>query len=317
MNHQEDFLPPVGLRNAHLQTIGSSLLRKHVIARQHRTILQAATSEIIEVCDVKLQVHNHAKANAPTVVLIPGWLGSAQSSYVQGAAAHLNEAGFSVVRVNLRDHGGTANLNAGLFHSALIDEVVALIQHLVDRNPKPTGLMGFSLGGNFALRVARALPGLPTLAIAPAIEPASTMLKIDQNVLYQRYFINKWRRTWADKQAAYPDLYDFTPAMKISSVSALTDYFIRYQTDFETTQDYFQAYDLSDSAMEGVSARILAAHDDPIIPINQFSKLPSTIQVETTKYGGHTAYLKNYRFESWLDTYAEKYFTTELALHSV
>jgi predicted alpha/beta-fold hydrolase len=317
MKHLNDFLPPLGLRNPHLQTIGSSLVRKHIIARHYRAKLEAGTNEVIEVCDVKLLVHSHFRVNAPTVVLIPGWLGSAQSSYVQGAAVHLYEAGFSVVRVNLRDHGGTANLNPGLFHSALIDEVVMLIQHLIDRNSKPTGIMGFSLGGNFALRVARALPGLPTLAIAPAIEPANTMLKIDQNVFYQRYFINKWRRTWADKQAAYPDLYDFTPAMKISSVSALTDYFIRYHADFDTTDGYFQAYDLSDSALEGVRARVLAAHDDPIIPINQFSKLPGTIQVETTQYGGHTAYLKNYRFESWLDAYAEKYFAAELALHSI
>ena len=64
-------------------------------------------------------------------MIIPGWLGSAQSSYVLSAAQYLWQQGFNVVRVNLRDHGNTAHLNSGLFHSALSHEVIELAKHLM------------------------------------------------------------------------------------------------------------------------------------------------------------------------------------------
>ena len=69
-----------------------------------------------------------------------------------------------MVRLNLRDHGNTAHLNSGLFHSALSHEVIELAKHLMAKAQPingakvPCGLIGYSLGGNFALRLARAIP---------------------------------------------------------------------------------------------------------------------------------------------------------------
>lgn len=280
-----------------------------MLQRQLRDFNKATEERLIEVAGVRLKVLTNTVEQAPQVLLIPGWLGSATSSYVQSAAAALHARGFTVTRINLRDHGDTAGLNPGLFHSALIDEVIALVKQLSEESARPTGLLGFSLGGNFALRVARALPQVKTLAIAPAIKPADTMLSIDRNLIYQRYFINKWRRVWTQKQSAFPEIYNFTPAMKISSVSALTDYFIRYHaTEFVNTADYFAAYDLSGEQLSGVSARVLVAQDDPIIPAAHFEDLPTSLEIERTNHGGHTAYLKNWRLESWADDYAEQFF---------
>ena len=305
----EVYRPPLGLRNPHLQTVLSSTVRKQRLARQLRDFSNASETRILAVAGVRLKVLTNRRNAAPQVILIPGWLGSATSSYMQSAAARLHSEGFTVTRINLRDHGDTAALNSGLFHSALINEVIALVDRLVRESSAPAGLLGFSLGGNFALRVTRALPELRTLAVAPAIRPRVTMSRIDNNLIYQRYFVHKWRKVWSQKQAAYPDLYNFTPAMKISTVSALTDYFIRYHvTEFPTTQDYFTAYDLSGDALSGVVARLLVADDDPIIPVSHFSNLPPSLVIENTPQGGHTAYLKNWRLESWVDDYAHHYF---------
>lgn len=300
---------PFGLRNPHVQTILSSTLRKGRLRRSLREFLAATEEQIIPVAGVKLLVHTNLQPDAPHVLLIPGWLGTSGSSYTQSTAAALYAAGFSTTRINLRDHGGTAHLNPGLFHSAQIDEVIALVQHFAAQSPAGCGLVGYSLGGNFALRVAHALPEIRTLAIAPAIKPAATMRTIDTNLIYQRYFLEKWRKVWREKQAAFPTRYDFTPAMNISTVSALTDYFVsRYTAEFPSTEAYFDAYDLSGSRLDGVDAHILVAQDDPIIPISHFIGLPASLTITTTEHGGHNAFLKDWQMASWVDDYAVKYF---------
>lgn len=307
------FQPGRGLHNPHVQTVLSSMGRKLLPSKVQQRFHAAAERAVIDLNGVKLAVDLNLTPGAPLIMLIPGWLGSSQSSYARSCATVLADNGFSTARINLRDHGNTAHLNQGLFNSAMIEEVVALVSHLREQyGTQGSGLMGYSLGGNFALRVARALPALPTLAIAPAMEPASTMYRIDSSAMYQRYFINKWRSVWREKDQAFPGVYSFKDALSLNTVSALTDYFVRYHSGFGSTEEYFQAYDLSNNVLEGVNAHILAAADDPIIPAMQYRKLPSSITLHLTNHGGHGAYLDSWRLSSWADSYASQYFTDAL-----
>ncbi|HEX2596708.1 MAG TPA: alpha/beta hydrolase, partial [Luteimonas sp.] len=57
-------------------------------------------------------------------LLLHGWEGSAESSYMRLTAAQLLQRGFEVFRLNFRDHGDSHHLNEALFHSNRIDEVV-------------------------------------------------------------------------------------------------------------------------------------------------------------------------------------------------
>jgi len=308
------FQPSKGLHNPHLQTVLSSMGRKLIPSRVHQQFDAAAKREVINLNGVNLAVDLNLIPDAPLIMLIPGWLGSSQSSYARSCASVLARHGFSTARINLRDHGNTAHLNQGLFNSAMIEEVVALVSHLRQvYGATGSGLMGYSLGGNFALRVARAVADLPTLAIAPAMEPASTMYQIDSSAIYQRYFIKKWRSVWREKDKAFPGVYNFKDALRLNTVSALTDYFVRYHSEFGSTEEYFQAYDLSAGALEGVNAHILAASDDPIIPAEQYAQLPSGIVLHLTHRGGHGAYLDSWRLSSWADVYAAQHFKTALS----
>jgi predicted alpha/beta-fold hydrolase len=309
-----EFSPARGLGNPHIQTILSSMGRKLMSAAGRIAPIETtATNHVIEVADVKLRVKLNRYEGAPLIIIVPGWLGSDQSSYVISSATHLHSAGFSVARINLRDHGGTADLNPGMFNSARIDEVVNLVTHLEQEYGQAgAGLLGYSLGGNFALRIAKARRGLPTLAVCPAMDPAKTMHRIDRNPIYQSYFVRKWRKTWIEKQTAFGDLYDFTDALKLSTVSALTDYFVSNHSEFSSTKRYFDAYDLTGDALARVDARILAAKDDPIIPFNQYTNLPPSIELHVTEQGGHGAYLETWQLASWVDRYAIEYFKSEM-----
>ena len=313
MKALREFAPAPGLANPHVQTVLSSVARKVIQPRDQAAFDAGAERHIVQVDGVQLAVDLNPAPGKPLVIIIPGWLGSSRSTYVMSSASVLHRAGFATARINLRDHGETAHLNEGLFNSALIEEVVSLVRRLrSDYGQHGAGLLGYSLGGNFALRIARVVPDLPTLAVCPAIEPAATMVQIDRNPIYQRYFVRKWRKAWRQKQAAFPSRYDFTQAFSLNTVSALTDYFVRYHSAFESTDEYFAAYDLSEDALSGVNAHILAAHDDPIIPAAHYANLPGSLSLNLTARGGHGAYLSSWRLQSWADRYARNLFEQAL-----
>ncbi len=255
-----------------------------------------------------------AGPEAPVVVLIHGWLGHADAGYVLSAGAELFGAGFSVVRLNLRDHGDTAHLNEELFNSARIEEVVDAVRLLRDEHPqRPLGIAGFSLGGNFALRVARQL-ALPTVAVCPALCPAATMRRIDDGWIgYRLYFVGKWRRALKRKQEAFPHRYRFDEALALRSVSALTDLFVDRYTGYERTEEYFDAYRLTGDTLAETQASVVYAKDDPVIPAAHFEELPSTVAVTGLDHGGHCAFLTSPAQPSWVDDYLVSFFRSRLA----
>ena len=85
------------------------------------------------------------------------WLGGQRRFHVRavGWRRPCSTLGFEVVRLNLRDHGATHHLNRDLFHSCRLPEVVGAVRTLAQQFRGPAhGARGFSLGGNFMLRVA-------------------------------------------------------------------------------------------------------------------------------------------------------------------
>ncbi|MGH8117008.1 MAG: alpha/beta fold hydrolase, partial [Rhodanobacteraceae bacterium] len=178
----DDFHPAWWLRSPHVQSIlASSALRRALRARRARALERDAERVILDCGEgVRLAGYHTAqrvRARARGLaVLFHGWEGSSRSTYLLQTGARMLEEGWDVFRLNFRDHGGTHALNRGLFHSCLIDEVVGAMRDVQQRYPeRPLALIGFSLGGNFALRVALRAPqaGLvlaQTVAVCPVID---------------------------------------------------------------------------------------------------------------------------------------------------
>ena len=311
---EQPFRPPRLLSNGHVQTVLGNRVRQSWVERKAQPM--KATSDALVLCTsegVRLQALASLRDGAPTVVIIHGWLGHADSSYVLSAAGELWAQGFSVIRLNLRDHGGTAHLNEEMFHSARTREVVEAVTQLsTDFATGPVGVLGYSLGGNFALRVARAT-GLPTLAVCPAVDPDRTMQAIDQGWMgYRLYFVRKWQQALASKQQAFPARYDFTRALELRSVSALTDHFVRDHTDYPSTRAYFDRYTLTGPALSDTEATVVYAADDPVIPVAGFADLAPGIELVPVARGGHCAFLDHPRRASWIDRYAADHFARRL-----
>ncbi|MGD8417485.1 MAG: alpha/beta fold hydrolase [Pseudomonadales bacterium] len=309
------FVPARLLRSPHAQTIlGSRGRGRWVRARAARLLAASRREEISVDHGVRLEAWIASQPEpAPAVILLHGWLGHAGSTYVLSAAAELWQAGFSVVRLNLPDHGDTAHLNSDLFHSARIVEVTSAVHRLVnDHLHAPTGLAGYSLGGNFALRIARDL-GIETLAVCPALDPAATVARIDSGLAAYRWFFTlKWRRALSRKEKAFPDRYDFAPAGRLATVGALTEWFVREHTEFPDADAYFRSYTLTGDALAGTRASVLYAEDDPVIPAAGFETLPRAIERLATDFGGHCAFIEQFSGPTWSDRYLVRHFRARL-----
>ena len=89
------------------------------------------------------------------IILLHGWEGSSDSTYILSTGRFFYRRGYDVFRLNLRDHGKSHHLNRGLFHGALTEETNKAVENISRLFPAgPCYLIGFSLGGNFALRIA-------------------------------------------------------------------------------------------------------------------------------------------------------------------
>src|SRR5690606_9893263 len=223
---------------------------------------------------------------------------SAESSYMRLTAAELLHRGFEVFRLNFRDHGDTHHLNADIFHSCRIEEVVHAALDIARRFPqRPMVVAGYSLGGNFALRVAlrAATAGLPltrVAAVCPVLDPARTMLQMENGLwLYMRYFERKWRSSLLRKRALFPQQHGFDDATLKLRMRDLTEWLVQRHTDLGSIDAYFDGYSIAGERLAGlqVPADILMAEDDPVIPIAEFRELalPAGARLEIARWGGH------------------------------
>ncbi len=246
-----------------------------------------------------------------------GWEGSEDSTYVLSCARFVYELGYSVFRLNFRDHGDTHHLNRDLFHSARLSEVENAFRQVASRvGDLPVYLVGFSLGGNFALRVVKSCSNKPVtnlkhvFAISPVIDPLRSSPIIDENKLIQRYFHKKWTASMAKKQAAFPGVYDFTEVLAERTVMGMSDVFIRSYSEFESADEYFHAYGIQDDDLIDTRVRtsIVMSNDDPVLNASDVMKLNLSSQVTRIMldHGGHNGFFQSLRGPTWYDDYIKR-----------
>lgn len=318
------FTAPSWLRNPHAQSVlASSPMRG---ARGRARLQQTHATHQPMLLEVAGGVRLHGIASLPAtqppramVLLLHGWEGSAESSYMRLTAAQLLHAGLAVFRLNFRDHGNSHHLNEGVFHSNRLDEVVAAAGSVAKLWPDvPLLAAGYSLGGNFALRLALRAPaaGLSlqrVAAVCPLLDPAGAMDQMEAGpAIYLRYFEHKWRQSLARKRALFPQAHTFGNDVLQLPMRALTAWMVRNNTDFADLDAYFDGYCIAGDRLQALQlpAHVLMAEDDPVIPLTQFHRIASfpKVNVELARHGGHCGFIES----ASLDGYAERWVADKL-----
>lgn len=323
MPGSNSYKPSWYFQNGHVQTIlASSPFR----AWGKNPMRAAAREMIISTPEgIRLQgYHSRQKSDmsAGLAILLHGWEGSAGSTYIACTGRTLYRRGYDIFRLNFRDHGDSHHLNRGVFYAVLLAEVCQAVRQISQlAQGAPAFIVGFSLGGNFALRIAREMRHDPidnlrhVVAISPVLDPAKATDRIDRQPLIRKYFLKKWLRSLKIKQRLFPDLYDFSQVLDLKTIQAVTDLMLEKYSDYPSAAEYFNAYSILNDAIADLPlpTTIITAADDPVIPVEDFYrlKLNRRTRLEIHAWGGHNGFIDGFFLKSWYEQHLADLFDSE------
>jgi predicted alpha/beta-fold hydrolase len=311
---EEQFRTAPWARSPHLQTIFGSLSlrvwgKNEMTDASREVIVDAGNGARLLGCHSRQCVR---KARG-LIILLHGWEGSADSTYIRSTGRFFYRLGYDIFRLNLRDHGRSHHLNRELFHGALTEEAARAVANISRLLPDgPCYLVAFSLGANFAMRVALRQPVSPisnlkeVFCISPALDPYKATLAIDSGFpAYRHYFLTKWKRSLRTKQRFFPDLYHFDDILHHNTCMALTEAIMPYYPEFGNYRDYFQKYTLTGQVLASLAmpVTIFTSEDDPVVAGEDFHQLPKSayLHLSIQKYGGHCGFLDPFPWGCWYE----------------
>lgn len=245
-----------------------------------------------------------------TVLAVHGLAGSGKSSYMRALTNSALTHGMDVVRLTVRNCGGTENLTPTLYHSGLTEDLCAVVDRLA---PEPLVIVGFSMGGNISLKLAGewgASPpahvrGVCGVSVPISLAMCAQRLGHWRNKIYEAHFLHALKRTVRKKQRLMPTLFKALPVSGIGSIYDFDDQVTAPVFGFRDADHY---YEQSSSIHFLNSIRIptllIQAKDDPFIPFDVFEtagvETCPYVQLVVTKCGGHAAFLSRSSPRFWM-----------------
>jgi predicted alpha/beta-fold hydrolase len=242
-----------------------------------------------------------------TVIIVHGLEGSSDSQYVIGTGSKAWARGWNVVRMNMRNCGGTETLTPTLYHSGLSGDVGAVAKTLIqDDGLSKIALVGYSMGGNLVLKCAgewgsdapKELVAVAGVSPAMDLSPSADALNHPQNRIYQWKFLRGLRRRYRRKAQLFPDRYDLAHIANSRTIREFDDWITARYSGFTGAQDYYDRASSSRVA-ENIAVPTLIIHstDDPFIIMSEETRKkvlanPHITFIETA-HGGHCAFLES------------------------
>ena len=144
------FRPRIG--NAHLQTVLANVLRTADGLAFRRERLELPDGDFVDL-DWPTAAQHPLPATAPLVLVLHGLEGNAKRGYMCELYRQLAQRGLRAVGMNFRSCSGEMNRTHWLYNAGATADVGHVLRHLEAQEPDvPKALVGFSLGGNMALK---------------------------------------------------------------------------------------------------------------------------------------------------------------------
>jgi hypothetical protein len=300
MSRAPEFQPPAWLRGGMAQTIWANYAPRGASARQLHG--QSVAHTLPTADGDRIRVHwNEAAPEAPVLVVLHGLTGCAQSGQVLGLAAKGLRAGFTVVRADLRNALGTTP-SIGVGHAGRSEDVITILDHVAALKPgRRVVLIGYSLGGNVALKTLGEMGAEPRgVAAATAISTpidlsaACTAIDAPDNRVFRRYFVGRLKRIIAARTTpgspyAGIDLRD------VRSIREFDGRLVAPLSGFDSAEDYYARCSALPRLRDiRVPTLLIQAVDDPFIPFAAYEH-PSiagntSLSLLTPEHGGHTGF---------------------------
>ena len=297
------FVPPPWLKNGHAMTLYAWAKRRHFpeLPAPERRMFKV-TDDTTVAADCYWQPERAAR---PLLLALHGLESSSDAHYMRGLASQALGRGWNAVLLNQRNCGGTERLTPGLYHSGLTADPLAVMRELVDTDGmRDIGIVGYSLGGNLAIKIAGelgasgSLPVRAAVAVSPTIDLDVCVRAIERraNVAYQWNFVRNLRARMRRKVEAWPGAFDLAPLDRIWTIRAFDEQYTAPFHGFAGATDYYQkASALRVIDRIRIPALILTAEDDPFVPGDQFRAAAIRenpfVTARVEPWGGHCGFI--------------------------
>jgi len=293
-------------RNPHFQTVAAHYWPRPADAQYPVERRLFRTEPDVEVLVESQRPPDRA---AGEIVLVHGLEGSGAAGYVRSLSYAAVHAGFAAHRFNMRTCGGTEGLCRTLYHAGLTSDLAAVLRQLRAEGAAPAFLVGFSLGGNVALKLAgemgdearELVRGVCGVSVPLDLAAATRRLAQWDNRVYEIRFVRRMRA-----RICATGRYHASDFRGLRTVYQLDDRITAPSFGFGNAENYYR----TQSAMrylEGVRVPVLLiqAKDDTFIPFDIFGakELRSNpwIRLVATEHGGHLGFLGRRPRRFWAD----------------
>lgn len=297
------FEPPLGLASPHVQTILGSFCPPGPPPPSSPLVVPLDDTDAL-CCEVSTPPCWQPKDK--TIVMLHGLGGSHNSCYMVRISRKFYNAGYKVVRINMRGCGSGDTLANRPYHGGISEDILNVLKMLKTEFPQsPIIPIGFSLGGNIILKLIGELGDSAsalidtTFAICPPIDLAQTaaILVRPSNRYYNQYYMKQLElqaHRWIQGRT-FSNLYEFDCLVTAPhwGFQGAFDYYQKCSSRFLLPHIKHQCH-------------ILFAADDPFIDYHWAlgAPLPSWVKIWISPFGGHMGFLSwsgREHYYYWLD----------------
>jgi predicted alpha/beta-fold hydrolase len=307
-----EFRPHPLLRGGHLQTIAGAYL-------PHGLQFGSTVHQVALPDGDAIALHEDESTADPSrkiAILLHGLGGSHQSGYVLRASAKLRSRGVHVFRMDLRGCGAGIALARHPLNAGRSEDAAAVLNFVHEKYPAaPIHLVGFSMGGNIALKLAGELgaaapPHLASvMAVCPPIDLAECTRNIQRGInrLYDRRFVRTLIDHIQQRDVLLPTAHS---RPLIPCPQRLMDFDSLFTAPLSGYADVHDYYARASSgpvlAQVAVPTLIVTAASDPIVPVACFERAcySASTNLVIAPCGGHLGFVaagKNDPDSRWLD----------------
>jgi predicted alpha/beta-fold hydrolase len=300
------FEPIPLLSGGHVQTLVGNYWLRPALAIP----VEAETVEVDAADGSRVLCHGHwqpeaIRSSRLTILLVHGLESSSGSPAILGLTAKAWNAGCNVVRMNMRNCGGTDAWTPTLCHAGMSADVDAVLRHFVQKfGLERVAMAGYSMGGNLVLKLAGELADQApawlraAVAVSPPADLAPSVAAAHEptNRLYEWYFLSNLIRRFRRKASLFPDAYSTQGIGSIRSIRDFDERITAPYGGFEGADDYyFRASSGKVVDRIAIPTLVLHALDDPFIRLTAETRETlgrnSSIEYVESQCGGHCGFL--------------------------
>ena len=293
-----NYKPPFPFRNGHFSTIYSGIFRKIHGLVQKRERISLADGDFLD-----LDWSESIRPTKKVVILLHGLEGNAQRHYMTGSAKKFNQQGFDACAVNFRGCSGEQNRMFKSYHSGATEDLIEVIRHILDfKSYTGIYLMGFSLGGNLALKylgegheIPKELKGAVAVSVPCNLKSACDELLRSKNTLYSQRFKKHLLAKLYEKQQRFPDKISDKEIKSIATLKDFDDIYTSKAHGFKDALDYYKKCSCKQFLKNiRVPSLILNAKNDSFLgeacyPYDE-ALSNTNLHLEVPDFGGHVGF---------------------------